>query len=74
MVTVNQRPITTEDTRRSAGLLGQQVKQDMEDVLNDFGAPAAESQPEQTIRKPSMTFGYGIPMAGVRYYSFTSEA
>ena len=74
MVTVNERPITTEDTRRSGGLLGRQVKRDMRDVLNDFGAETVESPAEQSFKKPAMTFGYGIPMAGVRYYSFTPEA
>ena len=74
MVTVNERPIITEDTRSNAGLLGQQVKQDIQDVLNEFGAQSTEPAAEQGFERPQLTFGYGIPMAGVRYYTFAREA
>ena len=68
MVTVNQPTITT-DARRNAGLLGEQVKQDLADVLNEYGAnPAATANEREAA--PRLTFGYGIPMAGVRYYTF----
>lgn len=65
MVTLNELP-TTKNASRGAALLGDQVKQDMADVLNEFGVQPAE----QVTEAPKMTFGYGIPMAGVRYYTF----
>jgi len=74
MVTVNERTITTDDTRSHVGLLGDQVKQDIAEVLQEFGAPEMEPAAEQVVARPQMTFGYGIPMAGVRYYSFSHEA
>ncbi len=68
MVTVNEPTITT-DVRRNAGLLGKQVEQNMADVLNEYGArpAAAADRPEAA---PRQTLAYGIPMAGVRYYTF----
>ena len=69
MVTVKERPITT-DARRDSGLLGKQVEQDIAETLNEFGSVA----PAEKRAARVYSFGYGIPMAGVRYYSFTPEA
>ena len=70
MVTVNERPIT-DDARRQPGLLSRQVERNMAEVLNEYGAPAAEPAPQSAADRPVANFGYGIPMAGVRYYTFT---
>lgn len=66
MVTINEVRTTTE-ARRDVGLLGEQVKKDMANVLDEFGAVAAEEKREARV----YGFGYGVPMAGVRYYSFS---
>ena len=67
MVTANERLITEE--RRQPGLLREQVERDMAETLNEFGS--AVSTEKRAARVYS--FGYGIPMAGVRYYSFTED-
>ena len=72
MVTVNERLITAE-THREPSLLGERVERDMEDVLNEYGAPDANPTPERKADLPATGFAYGIPMAGVRYYSFLPE-
>lgn len=67
MVTANERLIAEE--RRQPGLLREQVKRDMAEALNEFGSVAADEKREARV----YSFGYGIPMAGVRYYSFTED-
>ena len=67
MVTANERLITEE--RRQPGLLREQVERDMAEALNEFGSVAADEKREARV----YSFGYGIPMAGVRYYSFTED-
>ena len=69
MVTVNERLITDE-TRREPGLLGERVERDLEEALNEYGAPDANPTPERKEDLPATNFAYGIPMAGVRYYTF----
>ena len=67
MVTANDRLIAEE--RRQPGLLREQVERDMAEALNEFGSVAADEKREARV----YSFGYGIPMAGVRYYSFTED-
>lgn len=68
MVTANERVIA-EEARFQSGLLREQVEQDMAQVLNQYGSEAADGNREARV----FSFGYGIPMAGVRYYSFVAE-
>ena len=68
MVTANER-LVAEEARRQPGLLREQVEQDMAETLSEFGS--ASGGEKVTARVYS--FGYGIPMAGVRYYSFTED-
>ena len=68
MVTANERLID-ETSRRQPGLLREQVEQDMAETLNEFGSAASTEKREAR----GYSFGYGIPMAGVRYYSFTED-
>ena len=70
MVTVEERTIHGE-VRRSGGRLSERVEQDLAEALDEFGSQAVEHEPEQAANAPQVSFGYGIPMAGVRYYSFT---
>ena len=69
MVTANERLIA-EEARRQTGLLREQVEHDMAETLNEFGSAA----PAEKRGARVFSFGYGVPMAGVRYYSFTPEA
>ena len=39
----------------------------MSEALNEFGSAAPTEKREARV----FSFGYGIPMAGVRYYRFT---
>ena len=72
MVTINERhPII--ETDRQPGRLGERVERDLEEALNEYGAPLAEPAPERKAARPLTNFAYGIPMAGVRYYTFTPE-
>jgi len=68
MVTINERLIA-EDARRQPGLLREQVEQNMAETLSEFGSAAAAEKRAARV----YSFGYGIPMAGVRYYSFTED-
>ena len=68
MVTANERPVA-EEARRQPGLLRDQVERDMAETLSEFGSAAAEDKREARV----YSFGYGIPMAGVRYYRFTED-
>ena len=68
MVTVNEH-LVAEEARRQPGLLSEQVEQDMAETLDEFGSVAAEEKRAARV----YSFGYGIPMAGVRYYSFTED-
>lgn len=68
MVTIKERLIA-EEARRQPGLLREQVEQDMAETLNEFGSTAAAEKGAARV----FSFGYGIPMAGVRYYSFTED-
>ena len=68
MVTANERLIA-EEARRQPGLLREQVERDMAETLSEFGSASGEEKGQARV----YSFGYGIPMAGVRYYSFTLE-
>ena len=72
MVTINERNLVN-DTNRETGLLREKVERDMEGLLNEYGAPVADPGPEREPDLPLTNFAYGIPMAGVRYYSFVPE-
>ena len=68
MVTANERLVAKEE-RRQPGLLREQVERDMAETLSEFGSAA----PAEKRAARVYSFGYGIPMAGVRYYSFTED-
>jgi len=70
MITMNEHPNVAE-RNDPAVLLTNRVEQDLADTLSEFGSQTAKHEPEQAANAPQVNFGYGIPMAGVRYYSFT---
>lgn len=70
MITINERSNVAERDHH-AGLLAERVERDLADALSEFGSRAVEPEPEQAADATQVRFGYGIPMAGVRYYSFT---
>ena len=72
MVTVNERLIQEQIDLRS-GLLSEWVEQDMADVLTEFGARLEDIAPERVRHIPPPSLAYGIPMAGVRYYTYVPE-
>ena len=71
MVTVNEHSIHAE-AQQGQGLLTDRVEQDLSNALNEFGAQAVAHEAEPATKASRIGFGYGIPMAGVRYYAFTS--
>ncbi len=72
MVTINERNLV-RDTDHQPGRLPEKVQRDLAEALNEYGAPLAEPAPERKPDLPLTSFAYGIPMAGVRYYTFTPE-
>ena len=72
MVTVNERLVTV-DEEQPVGRLTEKVERDLAEVLTEFGAHKEEIAPERACRMSPPTLVYGIPMAGVRYYSFAPE-
>ncbi len=72
MISINER-MNAAERDGQAGLLTDRMDQYLNDALRAFGSPAAEQQAEPAAETARMRFGYGIPMAGVRYYSFTRE-
>ena len=72
MVTVTERPINTQIDRQ-AGLLSEWVEQDMADILTEYGARMEDATPERVRHIPPPSMAYGIPMAGVRYYTYVPE-
>lgn len=72
MVTVNERLVTV-DQGQVTGLLTERVERDLAEVLTEFGAHKEKIAPERPCHIPPPTLVYGIPMAGVRYYSFAPE-
>ncbi len=73
MVTVNERLVTV-DEEQSVGLLTEKVEKDLAEALTEFGAHKEEIAPAPACHMPPPTLAYGIPMAGVRYYSFVPES
>ena len=77
MITINERGnVERSDVAErdhQGGLLAERVEQDLADTLSDFGSRAVEPETEQAADAAQVRFGYGIPMAGVRYYSFTPQ-
>ena len=69
MVSINNNLISAE-RRAQDGLLTQRVEQDLTHTLQEYGANAAAREPHQQDDARRLNFGYGIPMAGVRYYTF----
>lgn len=69
MVVTNEKLLLNEESQAQDGLLVDRVERDMAEVLSEHGSAAA------TDKRPAriFSFGYGIPMAGVRYYSFVPE-
>ncbi len=72
MVTVWERPIG-QHTDRQSGLLSEWVEQDIAEMLTEFGARTEDATPELARRLPPPNLAYGIPMAGVRYYTYLPE-
>ena len=72
MVTVTKQPANAQIDRRS-GLLSEWVEQDMSDILTEYGARAEDAAVERVRHIPPPTLAYGIPMAGVRYYTYVPE-
>lgn len=73
MVTVNEI-LTTKQLDQRPGLLNTWVEQDMADILSEYGARAEDMAVDRVRHRPVPGFGYGIPMAGVRYYTFLPES
>lgn len=67
MVVTNEQ-LARETTQEQAGLLVDRVERDMAGVLNEHASADHEDKGQARV----FSFGYGIPMAGVRYYSFVS--
>ncbi len=72
MVTVKERLVTV-DQEQPVGLLTEKVERDLAEALTEFGAHKEEIAPERACRISPPTLVYGVPMAGVRYYSFAPE-
>ena len=72
MVTVKKTP-TYRDIADRSGLLSEWVEQDMADILTEFGARMEDCAPERAQHIPAPSLAYGIPMAGVRYYTYVPE-
>ena len=72
MVTINELHIAS-DADRQSGLLSDRAERDMEEVLNEYGAPGTDAAPDRESSYQAISFGYGIPMAGVRYYMIARE-
>ena len=69
MVVTNEKLLINEETQAHDGLLVDRVERDMAEVLSEHGSAAPTGRREAR----TFSFGYGIPMAGVRYYSFLPE-
>ncbi len=72
MVTVTQRPVNAQIDQQPR-LLSEWVEQDMADILTEYGARLEDTAPERVRRTPPPTLAYGVPMAGVRYYTYLPE-
>ena len=72
MVTVVERPVGERLTQRPP-LLTRWAEQDMSDILAEYGARAEDQPADRSYTRPAPGFAYGVPMAGVRYYSFQPE-
>ena len=70
MITINQ-PRDVAELHGPAGRLAERMEQDLADELNEFSSLPMGRDADQAAEARPMSFGYGIPMAGVRYYSFT---
>lgn len=74
MVTINNNLISAERQAQD-GLLTERVEQDLTATLNEYGSSAAaqgdyQQDDHQQGDARRLSFGYGIPMAGVRYYRY----
>ena len=69
-MTTTQERIDLAASNDHAGLLTHRVEQDLADAPSEFSAPASTPRPAPGANAPPTSFGYGIPMAGVRYYTF----
>ena len=72
MVTLKERLVTV-DEEQTAGRLTEKLERDLAEALTEFGAHKEEIAPERACRMSPPTLVYGVPMAGVRYYSFAPE-
>lgn len=69
MVVTNEKLLINEEDQARIGLLVERVERDMAEVLNEHGSAPSEDKREARV----FSFGYGIPMAGVRYYSLIED-
>ena len=72
MVTVTERQLVVEQEERR-GSLRERVERNIADVLTEFGAHREEIEPKRECHIAPPSLVYGIPMAGVRYYSYAPE-
>ena len=72
MVAVIERPVSDQAAQRPP-LLTRWAEQDMSDILAEYGARAEDQPADRSYPRPAPGFAYGVPMAGVRYYSFQPE-
>ena len=72
MITINEHNNVAERNFH-AGLLTDRVDRDLSNTLAEFGTEDVDHPRNEAVEAPRISFGYGIPMAGVRYYSFHSE-
>ncbi len=65
--------IHAEEAQERARLLAQRVEEDIAEVLQEYGSQEAEPElvPVPVVSRKRLA--YGIPMAGVRYYTFEDE-
>ncbi len=69
MTTVTERRNVTERPQNRSPLTDR-VERDLADALSEFGSQIAHREAEQATNASPLTFGYHIPMAGVRYYTY----
>ena len=69
MVVTNEKLLVNEETQAQGGLLVERVERDRAEMLNEHGSATPEGKRQARV----FSFGYGIPMAGVRYYTFTED-
>ena len=70
---VSEQPVVSDRLAQRHPLLTRWAEQDMSDILAEYGARAEDQPTARSYHRPAPGFAYGVPMAGVRYYSFLPE-